>query len=1047
MTSVAPRLADRFDPLVNVYVPPLLQICARTNKVALKRAEKCLHLIAQHCQLLSLLPLLREACRDKVYTLRSSAVSSTVILIDSAGRDRLNRKVADIETIIKISATDSNPEVRQHSKQLFSQYVESWPERVESFTAPFSPTIRRYLALPKTGGLKVDHNHIAMPVQQPPKASRVARAEPVPERPFVAEELPKRVDRIDHDQLARRVERPSTSATVLPVETEEQKRLKLMRALAAAKAQPRPAAISVMSTGALKGLDTAAMFGPKRSDRTVIPSDRSGRHPERSRQPRDLLEVNLPSERPKTLSRSVSSSAAEAEAGPSRLITNHRMPSAMAMDARLASSASARYVSESHYAPASQGSEETYDLPALPRSQSSRAPSSSTDSEVVEDPRTTKTAPTTPALPSSEAAEEQGQQEMACQAVEDAEAVLQPFTPGSGPSEGIARRLAQMAKAQQDRHNQATERLQVEEGSEHYTPVMPSMTRTVSMPTRTPGLKASRVVLPVPQAPPPIQRQPSAMRVQRQNEASKDKSSKDLIAKCLTDVDAAEAPPKATTVRSKAPALAAASSKQTTVQSVRQPSSAAPLPAKKAAVPKTTAIKNSSAVAPSARGKVTSSITQSLTAKSKAVSSGAPSTSAPSSRPAVPKVAAAPVVAKKPTVQQARDLILSKKQAEVAKLKAVSKARTEQAQNEAKIKEEKLRQHASQMRAAEHHGQMQPASKPATTTSSRGYKHAEQVSHPPHSAAEEAAAAAWDELYAASVTRVVREETTPAENGVDLEASSATASAGAHTVDKDAPEPVLPSTRVSTSPLKAVPRPETPHQLRGLQSSPQRTPFMPVRTPSRMGNSRPASPTKGLMRESFTVFKDHDQATRVATASSPSKTPVRSDSASRAYFSSPADKSSSKRTPFQVVTQQLNRGAGVDFSPSEAGPLRLSPVKTRQATPVSLPRGTVFRPRAAMEDDQTLAVDSDKENHSPFPSVSKKSFLSKLRQAESHDSDAETNSANSSVAAVFLQEKQPRSNATSPIRMGDGKARLQMVCGRWQDDETDLSTDGGEAVF
>ncbi|CAO1619585.1 unnamed protein product [Parajaminaea phylloscopi] len=151
LNSIAPRLAERFEPLVNVYVPPLLQLCARTNKVAYKRAEKCLHLIAKHCRLPNTIPLLREACKDKVAGLRSVAIVNATVLVQCAGRERLARKVADIETIIHITATDSNSDVRRHSRELFETYVAVWPERVESFTTPFTPTIRRYLALPKTG--------------------------------------------------------------------------------------------------------------------------------------------------------------------------------------------------------------------------------------------------------------------------------------------------------------------------------------------------------------------------------------------------------------------------------------------------------------------------------------------------------------------------------------------------------------------------------------------------------------------------------------------------------------------------------------------------------------------------------------------------------------------------------------------------------------------------------------------------------------------------------------------------------------------------------
>lgn len=132
VNSVAPRLAERFESLVPIIVPTLLQICARTNKVALARAKKCLLLIAKHCRLPSLLPLLREGARDKAQTLRIVAVECSLLLLESQeSKERIGKRVADVETIIRGAATDSNPEVRQWSKKVFELYVARWPERVE----------------------------------------------------------------------------------------------------------------------------------------------------------------------------------------------------------------------------------------------------------------------------------------------------------------------------------------------------------------------------------------------------------------------------------------------------------------------------------------------------------------------------------------------------------------------------------------------------------------------------------------------------------------------------------------------------------------------------------------------------------------------------------------------------------------------------------------------------------------------------------------------------------------------------------------------------
>lgn len=131
ISSVAPRLAERFDQLGSLYVPPLLSLCSRTNKVAQKRAEKCLQLISKHCKLSSTLPLLCEACKDKSGILREVAMACIITLLDNAGSHRLDRRVGDIESTIRIAARDSNPQVRQYSRRLFESYIAAWPARVE----------------------------------------------------------------------------------------------------------------------------------------------------------------------------------------------------------------------------------------------------------------------------------------------------------------------------------------------------------------------------------------------------------------------------------------------------------------------------------------------------------------------------------------------------------------------------------------------------------------------------------------------------------------------------------------------------------------------------------------------------------------------------------------------------------------------------------------------------------------------------------------------------------------------------------------------------
>ncbi|KAG8885774.1 hypothetical protein FRB97_009479 [Tulasnella sp. 331] len=162
VSAIAPRLGSRFEALVAIFMPSLLRVLTRPNKVFVSRAQTCLNLIVEHCHLPSLVPHLREAAKDKSVTLRLGVTEATLQLVNTWDRGTLDVRegtstlttrhrgnVEDIETIIKETAVDANPGVRQFSRQVFDKYAEVWPERLDAFTSPLTPTIRRYLNVGK----------------------------------------------------------------------------------------------------------------------------------------------------------------------------------------------------------------------------------------------------------------------------------------------------------------------------------------------------------------------------------------------------------------------------------------------------------------------------------------------------------------------------------------------------------------------------------------------------------------------------------------------------------------------------------------------------------------------------------------------------------------------------------------------------------------------------------------------------------------------------------------------------------------------------------
>lgn len=131
LQTFAPRLGDKFHPLVNVYVPPLIRLLARPNKVFIKRASKCLETIISHCQLPILIVHLRNALDDRSDQCKRSSAAAIQQAVDQWEVNVWHDKdMATLEFCVQKMAKDKDAEVRKTGKTLWAVFQEIWPERV-----------------------------------------------------------------------------------------------------------------------------------------------------------------------------------------------------------------------------------------------------------------------------------------------------------------------------------------------------------------------------------------------------------------------------------------------------------------------------------------------------------------------------------------------------------------------------------------------------------------------------------------------------------------------------------------------------------------------------------------------------------------------------------------------------------------------------------------------------------------------------------------------------------------------------------------------------
>ena len=133
ISVLATGLGPSFEPLVPLFVPTLLSVCSRPNKVFISRARTTLQTIIDQTQLISLLPYFTRALREKSATLRLIAIESLLACVQCFNPPDLERdaRAREIEGAIRLTATDANADVRKVSRHVFDAYKILLPARVE----------------------------------------------------------------------------------------------------------------------------------------------------------------------------------------------------------------------------------------------------------------------------------------------------------------------------------------------------------------------------------------------------------------------------------------------------------------------------------------------------------------------------------------------------------------------------------------------------------------------------------------------------------------------------------------------------------------------------------------------------------------------------------------------------------------------------------------------------------------------------------------------------------------------------------------------------
>ncbi|KAH8835387.1 clasp N terminal-domain-containing protein [Flagelloscypha sp. PMI_526] len=152
LSSIAAGLGRQFEPVVHIFFPPLLALCARANKITVSRARKAIADIIEGTLLPSLLTYFLDSSKDKSASLRLACAEGALGCLNSLNPPDLEResRVHQIEALIISAGGDASADVRQLSKKMYAAYCQLLPSRVDEFSSQLSPTIKKTLGVKQT---------------------------------------------------------------------------------------------------------------------------------------------------------------------------------------------------------------------------------------------------------------------------------------------------------------------------------------------------------------------------------------------------------------------------------------------------------------------------------------------------------------------------------------------------------------------------------------------------------------------------------------------------------------------------------------------------------------------------------------------------------------------------------------------------------------------------------------------------------------------------------------------------------------------------------
>ncbi|KAJ3087760.1 hypothetical protein HK102_010339 [Quaeritorhiza haematococci] len=141
------NLLDRFEILANDFIPSVLKLCTRANKVFVHTANATLKNAIEYSGIPNQIPAFTDGLRNPSKTLRLCAAEAVLKSMQINSPVRLEPYVDHIETAIKDAILDSTPEVRETARAIHEQYRDMFANRLDRFHQNLPEVAKKYLKI------------------------------------------------------------------------------------------------------------------------------------------------------------------------------------------------------------------------------------------------------------------------------------------------------------------------------------------------------------------------------------------------------------------------------------------------------------------------------------------------------------------------------------------------------------------------------------------------------------------------------------------------------------------------------------------------------------------------------------------------------------------------------------------------------------------------------------------------------------------------------------------------------------------------------------